>query len=145
MKIEKKYAHCSHYGDKRDENDINYIVIKSIDDKPITHYHIVNGTAIQLIPDENISDSVNGAKMCVKGYLHGICTRYNSISIGVSDKMSKEDLQTLINLIMTIRQRYKIKNENVIRQKDITGEFNPEIFYEDDTWKKNILDKLIEI
>lgn len=145
MKIEKKYAHCSHYGDKRDENDINYIVIKSIDDKPITHYHIVNGTAIQLIPDENISDSVNGARMCVKGYLHGICTRYNSISIGVSDKMSKEDLQTLINLIMTIRQRYKIKNENVIRQMDITGEFNPEIFYEDDTWKKNILDKLIEI
>lgn len=145
MKIEKKYAHCSHYGGKRDENDINYIVIKSIDDKPITHYHIVNGTAIQLIPDENISDSVNGARMCVKGYLHGICTRYNSISIGVSDKMSKEDLQTLINLIMTIRQRYKIKNENVIRQMDITGEFNPEIFYEDDTWKKNILDKLIEI
>lgn len=145
MKIEKKYAHCSHYGDKRDENDINYIVIKSIDDKPITHYHIVNGTAIQLIPDENISDSVNGARMCVKGYLHGICTRYNSVSIGVSDKMSKEDLQTLINLIMTIRQRYKIKNENVIRQMDITGEFNPEIFYEDDTWKKNILDKLIEI
>lgn len=145
MKIEKKYAHCSHYGDKRDENDINYIVIKSIDDKPITHYHIVNGTAIQLIPDENISDSVNGARMCVKGYLHGICTRYNSVSIGVSDKMSKEDLQTLINLIMTIRQRYKIKNENVIRQMDITGEFNPEIFYEDDTWKKNILDKLIEL
>lgn len=145
MKIEKKYAHCSHYGDKRDINDIDYVVIKSIDDKPITHYHVVNGNAIQLIPDENISDSVNGAKMCFKGYLHGVCTCYNSVSIGVPDKMSKDDSQTLINLIMTLKQRYKIKNENIVRQKDVTGEFNPENLYEDDVWKKDVIDKLIEL
>lgn len=145
MKIEKKFAHCKHYGDKRNTNDIDYIVVKSIDDKPITHYHIVNESAVQLIPDDHISDSVNGAKMCAKGYLHGICTRYNSVSIGVSDKMSRDDIQTLINLIMTLRQRYKVKNENVIRLKDVTGECNPEILYDDDSWKKDIKDMLIEV
>lgn len=145
MRIEKKFAHCKCYGDKRDINDIDYLVIKSIDNKPITHYHVVNGTAIQLIPDENISDSVNGPRLCAKGYLHGICTRYNSISIGVSDKLSENDIQTLIKLVMTLRQRYKVKSDNVIRQKDITGECCPEIWYEDDTWKQDIKDKLIEV
>ena len=145
MKIEKKFAHCKHYGDKRSTNDIDYIVVKSIDDRPITHYHVVNKTAIQLVPDENISDSVNGPRMCAKGYLHGVCTRYNSVSIGIDDKMSRDDVQTLINLIMTLRQRYKVKNENVIRLKDITGECNPEMLYDDDSWKKDIKDMLIEV
>lgn len=145
MKIEKKIAHCKHYGDKRNLEDIHYIVVKSIDDKPITHYHVVGGDAIQLIPDNYISTSVNGARMCTKGYLHGICTQYNSISIGVTDKLSSGDLQTLVNLIMTLRQRYKIDSNNVIRQKDITGECNPEIFYDDNLWKKDIKDMLIEL
>lgn len=46
---------------------------------------------------------------------------------------------------MTLKQRYKIKNENIVRQKDVTGEFNPENLYEDDVWEKDVIDKLIEL
>ena len=79
MKIEKKIADMRFYGDKRNTDDIVYIVVQSIGNKPTPHYHIVEGEAVQIVPDHHISNSVNGARVNKRGYLHGVCTKYNSI------------------------------------------------------------------
>ena len=144
MKIEKKITSQKHYGDIRSIDDIVFIVLQTIDNSPVTHYHVVDGTAIQLVPDNYISDSVNGPRYSKFGYLHGICTKYNCISIGVPEKMSQEDKQTCLNLIMTLKQRYKIHEDNVIRQMDVTGEVDPVEWHNNDKWKKDIKDKLID-
>jgi hypothetical protein len=59
--------------------------------------------------------------------------------------MSEEDKQTCINLIMTIKQRYKIDNDNVIRQMDVTGVENPMIWKDKEKWISDIKNKLIDI
>lgn len=145
MKIERKFTESKDYGDKRNKRDIEYIVIQTIDNKPITHYQVRDDNAIQYIPDEFLSNSVNGARLSTKGVFHGICTKYNSISIGLPSKPSTDEIQTCIKLIMTIKQRYKVKNEKVIRLTDITGEPNPERWYDNERWHKDIISNLIEL
>ena len=145
MKIEKQFTPMKYYGDKRNKNDIIYIVVQTIENRPITHYQIVDGKVIQKIPDDYTSDAINGPRLCKFGYLHGICTKYNCISIGISDHLSEDDIQMCLHLIMTMKQRYRIKNECIVRQVDVTGEANPEIWYDNDKWKADIKDKLIEI
>lgn len=145
MKIEKKLVAPKYYGDKRSTDDIMYIVIQERGNKATPHYHIISGEAVQAIPDEYLSDAVNGPRLSFYGYLHGISNKYNSISIGVPSKMSEEDKLACLKLIMTIKQRYKIKNENIARQMDVTGEINPEEWREDEKWNKDIKNKLIEV
>ena len=145
MKIEQKIADMRFYGDRRSKADIEYIVIQTIGNKATTHYHIVNGTAIQVVPDDYMSDAVNGARLCSKGYLHGICTKYNSVSIGVPERMSEEDKQTCLNLIMTLKQRFKVDRGKIIRQMDITGEMNPSEWSTDVLWESDIKNKLIDV
>ena len=145
MKIEKKIADMRFYGDKRNTDDIVYIVVQSIGNKPTPHYHIVEGEAVQIVPDHNISNSVNGARVNKRGYLHGVCTKYNSISIGVPEKMSDKDKQTCFNLLMTLKQRYKVKNENIVRQINVTGENDPAEWHDEEKWKRDIKNKLIDL
>lgn len=145
MKIEKKLASPKFYKEKRQREDIKYIVVQVIENNIIPHYHVYDGRAIQLIPDHYTSDSVNGARLSRFGVLHGICTKYNCISVGVPWNMSEEDKQTCINLIMTIKQRYKIDNDNVIRQMDVTGVENPMIWKDKEKWISDIKNKLIDI
>ena len=40
---------------------------------------------------------------------------------------------------MTLRQRHKIKENNIIRQIDITGEVSPKIWFDKDKWEKDII------
>lgn len=89
--------------------------------------------------------SVNGGKRSKFAYLHGICNKYNCLSIGVPYRMSQDEKQTCINLIMTVKQRYKIKDENIVRQFDVTGEINPEEWYDDSLWNRDIKKKLIDV
>ena len=145
MKIEKKLVSPKYFGDKRPVDDIKYIVIQETGNKATPHYHIMDGEAIQAVPDEYLSDAVNGPKLSFYGNLHGICDKYNSISIGVPSKMSEEDKLACLKLIMTIKQRYKIKDDNIIRQMDVTGEINPEEWHDNEKWKKDIKNKLIEV
>lgn len=145
MKIEKKIADIRHYGDRRKIGDITYIVIQTIGNKPSPHYHIVDGGAVQIVPDSYMSNSVNGARVNKRGYLHGICTQYNSISIGVPEEMSDDDKQTCLNLIMTLKQRYKVKNDNIVRQMNVTGENDPAEWRDEEKWKNDIKNKLIDI
>ena len=144
MKIEQQLIGKKRYGEKRLLDDIIYIVVKTIDNNATTHYHIIKGEAIQKIPDEHNSNAINGVKANKYGYLHGICTKYNSLSIGVPYRMSLDDKQACYNLIMTLKQRYKIKNENIVRQFDVTGDINPEEWHDAGHWDKDIKNKLIE-
>ena len=145
MKIEKRIADAKMFGDRRDKSDIKYIVIQTIENRPIPHYIIADGEAIQFVPDGNMSNAVNGSRLSSKGILHGICTKYNTISIGLPYKLTTEDIQTCIKLIMTIKQRYNVNNDNVIRQMDITGEPNPERWVNNDKWNKEVKNNLIEV
>lgn len=145
MVIEQKITNPYNYSDKRSTRDIVYIVVQEISNKPTGHYHVKNGNAIQVIPDEFMSDSVNGGKLNQMGRLHGICTKYNSITICVSDNPSKKDIEIIPHLIMTLMRRYKIKDENVIRQKDVTGEYNPIVWASDERWDKDIKNKLADM
>ena len=103
------------------------------------------GEVVQFIPDDFLSNSVNGRKFCSKGYLHGICTQYTSLSIGLSHNPTEDDIDACIKLIMTLKQRYHIDNENIVRQKDVTGEANPEKWFNDDSWNRDIKSNLIDI
>ena len=143
MKIEKNLTNPKNYCEER-KCKIYYIVIQEIGNKFSPHYHIVDGKAIQIVPDRNMSNSVNGGRVNKYGTLHGVCTKYNSISIGIGNNPSSDDLKVCIDLIMTLKQRYNIKMENIIRQRDITGEANPERWCDKDKWKTEIVDKLIE-
>ena len=101
--------------------------------------------AREFIPDNFLSDSVNGRRLCSNGYLHGICTQYTSISIGLAPDPTQDDIDSCVKLIMTLKQRYHINNENIVRQKDVTGEANPEKWFNDDSWNKDIKGNLIDI
>ena len=144
MRIESRLTNSQNYDGIRPE-DIKYIVIQNIDNKFSPHYHIKDGKAIQIIPDNNMSDSVNGGKLNICGTLHGICTKHNSISIGVCDNLSKDDKKTCINLIMTLKQRYKVEKNNIIRKKDITGALEPTEWYNDKNWIEEMVNQIIEL
>ena len=144
MRIESRFTNSQNYDGIRPE-DIKYIVIQNIDNKFSPHYHIKDGKAIQIIPDNNMSDSVNGGKLNICGTLHGICTKYNSISIGVCDNLSKDDKKTCINLIMTLKQRYKVEKNNIIRKKDITGALEPTEWYNDKNWIEEVVKQIVEL
>jgi len=144
MRIESRLTNPQNYDGIRLE-DIKYIVIQNIDNKFSPHYHIKDGKAIQIIPDDNMSDSVNGGKLNICGTLHGICTKYNSISIGVCDNLSKEDKKICLNLVMTLKQRYNIKKNNIIRKKDITGALEPTEWHDDKNWIEEVVKQIIEL
>ena len=144
MRIEKQLVDKQYYGKKRLKSDIKYIVVQTVGTK-LPHYVVKDGKSIQHIPDEYITDAISGGKLNKQGYLHGICTKHNSISIGVFDVMSDEDKQTCLNLIMTLKQRYHIDNFDIVRQVDVTGAVNPRGWYESRAWAKDITDKLIDV
>ena len=80
MKIVKKFADIKPR-DKRDTKDINYIVIQAFSDQDTSHYHVSDGKIVQILPDNCISNSINGGKVSRFGLYHGICNKYNSVSI----------------------------------------------------------------
>lgn len=145
MKIEKKLANPKYYGDKRSTSDIKYIVIQTIGNKATPHYYIKESEATQIIPDDYMSDAVNGVRVTKLGKLHGICTKYNSILVGIPQKLSDTDKETCLKLIMTLKQRYKINNDDIVRQTDVTGAKDPAEWYDIIKWKSDIKSKLIDV
>ena len=145
MIIEKKIADPKNYGDKRNVEDIEYIVIQEVSEKPISHYQVMNNNVIQVIPDDYISNSVNGPRCCHLGIYHGICTKYNSITICIAEKPNNDDLDLLSHLIMTIKRRYKISIDKIIRQSEVTGEPNPQMFLDNDLWHKKVIQRIHEM
>ena len=145
MRIASQLVEPQYYGENRNVEDIKYIVIQTIGNKAVPHYYIQDGIAIQKVPDEYTSDAVSGGRVNKYGYLHGVCTKYNSISIGLPEEISLENKTICVNLIMTIKQRYNIANNDIVRQMDVTGACDPECWFNDTYWNKDIKDRLIEI
>ena len=144
MRIESRLTNPKNYDGVRPER-IKYIVIQNIGNKFSPHYHVKDGKAVQIIPDSNMSNSVNGGKLSNCGVFHGVCTKYNSISIGVCDNLSKEDKKICLNLVMTLKQRYNIKKNNIIRKKDITGVSEPTEWHIDKNWIEEVVKQIIEL
>lgn len=144
MRIESRLTNPENYDDVRPDS-IKYIVVQNIGNTSSPHYHIKDGKAIQIIPDVNMSNSVNGGRLNDCGVLHGICTKYNSISIGVCDNLSKDDKKACIDLVMTLKQRYNVKKNNIIRKKDITGVSEPTEWYNDKNWIEEVVKQIIEL
>lgn len=144
MRIESRLTNPENYDDVRPDS-IKYIVIQNIGNTYSPHYHIKDGKAIQIIPDVNMSNSVNGGRLNGCGMLHGICTKYNSISIGVCDNLSKDDKKACIDLVMTLKQRYNVEKNNIIRKKDITGVSEPTEWYNDKNWIEEVVKQIIEL
>lgn len=142
MKIAKKYVSPKHYGDKRSTGEIKYIVIQSLCNKPCSHYVVRNDESVQLIPDDRISLAVKGPRMTKEGVYHGVSNVYNSLSVCIPENPTSEELDLCRHLVMTLKQRYKIDNDNIIRLKDITGENNPEYFADNDRWHKCFCEKI---
>lgn len=142
MKIEKRITSPKNYGDKRDTKDILYIVIDSIDNGPSCHYHIANGKAYQIVPDNYMSDSINGARLSRLGVYHGICTKYNSISIGIDDNPSDEEIDLCFHTVMMLLQRYAISLDNILRKVDVTGTAEPEIWFDNYRWNRDIVNRI---
>ncbi len=139
MKIESKINRNKDYGQRRNAEDIKFIVVQSIDNGPTPHYHVTKDKVIQIIPDKCMSDSVNGARHGRLGVYHGICTKYNSLSVGIS-----ADDELCMHLILTLMQRYDIPLENVLRKTDVTGEMNPKEWFDKDKWTE-VLKKMESI
>ncbi len=140
MKIEKKLADIK-YREKRCD-DIQYIVIQAFNEKDTSHYQVYNGKVYQILPDDVLSNSVNGGKLNKYGVLHGICTKYNSITISLKDYPEEDDIELCRHLIMTLRQRHKIDENNIIRQIDITGEVSPKKWFNRGKWEEDILEAI---
>ena len=141
MKIERKYTDTK-TREKRNTKDIDYIVIQSHNNKDTSHYHIADGKIVQVLPDTYISNSVNGGRLTKLGIYHGICTKYNSISISVNNHPDEEDIELCRHLIMTLIYRHKINKEKVVRQTDVTGEVSPEIWFDKDKWDSDVIEKI---
>lgn len=144
MRIESRLTNPENYDDVRPDS-IKYIVVQNIGNTSSPHYHIKDGKAIQIIPDVNMSNSVNGGRLNDCGVLHGICTKYNSISIGVCDNLSKDDKKACIDLVMTLKQRYNVEKNNIIRKKDITGVLEPTEWCNDKNWIEEVVKQIIEL
>ena len=129
MKIESKIKDTGKYEKRNDK--VEYIVIQGFRDKT-THYQVSKGKVYQMIPDTLLSESVNGAKLNKYGIFHGICTKYNSISISLDDMPKKDDIELCKHLIITLMKRYDI--DRIIRQLDITGESSPTTWTDDTKW-----------
>ena len=140
MRIYKDLVKNSNQG-QRQCDEIIFIVIQDHNDDNVCHYNVTNNKVVQLIPDENISASVSGPKINKNGIKHGVCTMYNSISIALKDNIDTEGQKLCKKLIMTLKMRYKIKNENILRIKDVTGVTSPLAWQNNDDW--NILLKEI--
>lgn len=145
MIIESKISDSKNYGEVRETKDIEYIVVQSFSDRPTSHYHVINGKIYHIIPDDYISDSVNGPRLTHFGRCHGICTKYNSISINIDNECTNTDIQQLSFLIMSLKRKYKIDVEKIIRQLDITGEADPIVFFDNSKWHEKVLQKIIDM
>ena len=139
MKIESKINKAKDYGEIRPTSDIEYIVVSALNNKSSTHYHVANNKAVQVIPDNCMSDTVCGPRLNKFGIYHGICTRYNSLTIGINEVDG-----LCVHLILTLMQRYNIPPDNVLRKLDITGEMEPDLWSNDYKWYE-IKDKIKSI
>lgn len=155
MKIKTNYAHPKNYGVERGKDRIKYLVYhytandgdsdeanaKYFHDRIVkasAHYFVDNDSITQSVPENMIAFSVGGKKLNSGGYLNGICTNTNSISIELCDSkkngrydFTENTLEQAIELGKAMMDKYNIPIERVVRHYDVTGKICPRPFVED--------------
>lgn len=162
MNLVKVLANRINYGNKRNTNNIKWLVIhytandgdsakgngnyfKNNKPKASAHYFVDDNVIVNSVPDNYTAYAVGGKKYNNNGgKYYGVCTNANSISIELCDtqRNGKSDLsektrKNAIELARYLCKKYKIDKNHVIRHYDITSKLCPKYFVEDEkAWKK---------
>ena len=118
----------------------------STDREASAHYIVDEGDTVYCcVPPSNAAWAVGDSG---KGWLKGIVTNFNSISVEMVSHSNKDGYyipsKTVSNAIELIRQlmsEYKIPISNVVRHYDITGKLCPKPYVEEGKWQ-GFLNKL---
>lgn len=167
-------AHGSNYGNKRDKNKIEYIVIhytandgdtdeangkyfNGANRNASAHYFIDDDSITQSVPDDYVAWSVGGKKYascCTTGggKYYGKCTNTNSLNIEICDDVKNGNIYpsaaTIKNAIEFTKKKmkeYNIPQERVIRHFDVVGKLCPAYWVDNAKWKTEFWNKLAEV
>lgn len=172
MNIKINLANKNNYGSSRSLDKIKYIVIhytgndgdsdesnsryfKNNIVKASAHYFVDDDSVTQSVPDNYVAWSVGGNKYsdCAKtggGKFYKKCTNTNSISIEICDDVkngvvypSAKTIQNALELTKALMKKYNIPASNVIRHFDVTGKKCPAYWVDDNKWKSEYWNYLV--
>ena len=162
MNLVKILANRINYGNKRNTNNIKWLVIhytandgdsakgngnyfKNNKPKASAHYFVDDNVIVNSVPDNYTAYAVGGKKYNNNGgTYYGVCTNSNSISIELCDteRNGKSDLsektrKNAIELARYLCKKYKIDKNHVIMHYQVNGKLCPKYFVEDTkAWNK---------
>ena len=162
MNLVKILANRINYGNKRNTNNIKWLVIhytandgdsakgngnyfKNNKPKASAHYFVDDDVIVNSVPDDYIAYAVGGKKYNNNGgKYYGVCTNANSISIELCDTkrngksdLSSETRKNAIELARHLCKKYKIDKNHIIMHYQVNGKLCPKYFVEDTkAWKK---------
>ena len=162
MNLVKILANRINYGNKRNTNDIKWLVIhytandgdsakgngnyfKNNKPKASAHYFVDDNVIVNSVPDNYTAYAVGGKKYNNNGgKYYGVCTNTNSLSIELCDTkrngksdLSSETRKNAIELARHLCKKYKIDKNHIIMHYQVNGKLCPKYFVEDTkAWKK---------
>ena len=162
MNLVKILANRINYGNKRNTNNIKWLVIhytandgdsakgngnyfKNNKPKASAHYFVDDDVIVNSVPDDYIAYAVGGKKYNNNGgKYYGVCTNTNSLSIELCDTkrngksdLSSETRKNAIELARHLCKKYKIDKNHIIMHYQVNGKLCPKYFVEDTkAWKK---------
>ena len=162
MNLVKILANRINYGNKRNTNNIKWLVIhytandgdsakgngnyfKNNKPKASAHYFVDDNVIVNSVPDNYTAYAVGGKKYNNNGgKYYGVCTNTNSLSIELCDTkrngksdLSSETRKNAIELARHLCKKYKIDKNHIIMHYQVNGKLCPKYFVEDTkAWKK---------
>lgn len=165
MNLKTNLANRGNYGNARNPNSIQFIVIHytandgDTDENNATYFknNVVKSSAHYFVDDDSVTQSVpdNFVAWAVGGmtYRHPACRNTNSISVELCDDVrdgkiypSAKTIENALELVRILMNRYNIPAQNVIRHYDVNGKLCPAYWCgspsKDARWKSEFWDKL---
>lgn len=171
--IEKtNYANRKNYGSRRSLNEIKYIPIHftgndgDTDENNGKYFHnnvtytsahdfIDSDSVTHSVPYDFVAYSVGGNLLLKKGSAgkyYGKCTNNNSVSVEICDDKengtiypSPETLSNAINHATNLCKKFGLNPKtSVIRHYEVNGKLCPAYWVDDNKWKKEFLNLVIE-
>ena len=162
MNLVKILANRINYGNKRNTNNIKWLVIhytandgdsakgngnyfKNNKPNASAHYFVDDDVIVNSVPDNYTAYAVGGKKYNNNGgKYYGVCTNTNSLSIELCDTkrngksdLSSETRKNAIELARHLCKKYKIDKNHIIMHYQVNGKLCPKYFVEDTkAWKK---------
>lgn len=157
-----KLANRNNYGNKRDLNQIKYLVIhytgndgdsdennanyfNNVITKTSAHYFVDDNSITQIVPDNFIAYAVGGKYQSNHHPMYKIITNSNSISIEMCDvnrngiiEVSDKTLVNVYELVRKLMNIYKIDINHIYRHYDVNGKLCPNCngLLDDNVWNK---------